>query len=207
MHPVNLEKSLEELVLGHIAPAERAELEAHLASCDACTRHRTELEAACAALALALPPAPPRPMLRNRLFASLEHLERFAPMAPRLAELLDISPQEARRSLHALERPEQLPPVLPGMKASRLPTGPRRRAAEAILANLAPGTGLPRHKHRGEEYVLVFQGAFITDDGRTVRAGEELRSPPGSAHAIARILGDEPCLCAIVNEEGFEVLP
>src|SRR5437762_10072737 len=109
MHPVNIEKFLEELVLGRIAPAERAELEAHLATCDTCARRRTELESACAALAFALPPAPPRPMLRARLFASVDHLERFAPMAPRLAELLDIPPHEARRSLHALEHPEKLP--------------------------------------------------------------------------------------------------
>jgi putative transcriptional regulator len=206
MHPVNLDKHLEELVLGHLSEGERAGLEEHLATCAECARRRDELEALCAELALTLPPAPPRPSLRSRLFSSVEHLERFAPMAPRLAELLDILPNEARRSLHALERPEALPSVLPGMRATRLATGPRRQATEAILACLAPGTGLPRHKHRGEEYVLVFQGSFITDDGHVVRAGEELRSPPGSVHAIARILGDEPCLCAIINDDGFEVV-
>jgi anti-sigma factor ChrR (cupin superfamily) len=206
MHPVDLEKSLEELVLGQLGPAERTELEAHLASCAECARRRAELEATCASLALALPPVPPRPMLRSRLLAAVDHLERFSPMAPRLAELLDIPHHDARRSLHALEQPEKLSSVLPGMKASRLPTGPRRRGAQALLVCFAPGASFPRHQHLGEETVLVFQGAFATDDGRVVRAGEELRSPHGSAHAIARILGEEPCLCAIVNEVGLEVL-
>jgi anti-sigma factor ChrR (cupin superfamily) len=206
MHPVNLDKHLEELVLGHLSQSERAGLEEHLATCVECARRREELEALCAELALAIPPAPPRPSLRTRLLSSVEYLERFAPMAPRLAELLDILPNEARRSLHAFERPETLPSILPGMRATRLTTGPRRQATEAVLAWLDPGTGLPRHKHRGEEYVLVFQGSFITDDGHVVRAGEELRSPPGSVHAIARILGDEPCLCAIINDDGFEVV-
>lgn len=106
MHPVNLDKHLEELVLGHLSEAERAGLEEHLATCAECARRRDELEALCAELALALPPAPPHPSLRTRV----------------------------------------------------------------------------------------------------VRAGEELRSPPGSVHAIARILGDEPCLCAIINDGGFEVV-
>jgi anti-sigma factor ChrR (cupin superfamily) len=207
MHPVNVEKQLEDLILGHLASDELAELEEHLQGCEVCTRRRAELEAACADLALALPPKAGRPALRSRLFSAVDHLERFTPMAPRLAEILDIPPNEARLSLHALERPEALPPVIPGMRASRLPTGPRLRNAEAVLACLSPGAGLPRHRHRGEECVLVFQGSFITDDGRVARAGEELWSPPGSVHAIARILGDEPCLCAIVNDEGFEVVP
>jgi hypothetical protein len=150
MHPVNLDKHLEELVLGHLSEGERAGLEEHLATCAECARRRDELEALCAELALALPPAPPLPSLRTRLFSSVEHLERFAPMAPRLAELLDILPNEARRSLHAFERPEALPSVVPGMRATRLTPGPRRQATEAILAWLDPGTGLPRHKHRGE---------------------------------------------------------
>jgi len=205
MLPHASDEQLEDFILGQAGPAERAGLEAHLAACPTCAQHRTALEATFADLALALPPAKAGPGLRSRLFASVDHLERFTPMAPRLAELLDIPANDARRALHAFERPEALPSTpVPGMKAAPLPTGPRRREAEAVLACLTPGTRLPRHKHLGGEVVLVFQGAFITDDGREVHAGQELQSLDGSVHAIALVLGDEPCLCAIVNERGME---
>jgi putative transcriptional regulator len=169
----------------------------HIASCDAC-----------AELALAVLPAPISPAHRTRLLASLDHLERFASMAPRLAELADLSTDEARRALHAFERPEELPPTpMPGLRLIPLPTGPRLRTAEAVLACFAPGARFPRHTHHGEERILIFQGALRTDDGQVVRAGEELRSPTGSTHAIALVLGDEPCLCAILNGGRIEVTP
>lgn len=207
MLPHANDEELQGLILGYAEPAERGPIEAHLVECEECARRRDGLEATAAELALSLRPARARPSLRGRLLASVDHLERFTPMAPRLAEVLDIPANDARRALHAFERPEDLPGTpVPGMKAVPLPTGPRRRAAEAVLACLAPGIALPRHRHVGEEVVLVFQGAFITDDGHEVRAGQELRSAGGSVHAIARVLGDEPCLCAIVNDGGMEVV-
>jgi len=197
---------LDELLLVRGSPTERADLEAHLATCEECSLRRAELEDACAELALTITPVPTSPGLRPRLLAALDHLERFTPMAPRLAELADISTNEARLALHIFERPEEMPPApVPGLRLAPLPTGPRRRAAEATLACFAPGAGFPHHRHLGEERILIFQGALRTDDGRVARAGEELRSPAGSAHAIALVLGDEPCLCAILNEGGIEV--
>lgn len=165
-----------------------------------------DLEAA-AALALLLPPAPARGGLRARLFASVDHLERFSSFAPRLGELLDIPANDARLALHAFEHPQEMPPApIPGMRCVPLPLGPRVSNGSAILAAFDPGAGVPLHRHFGEEHVLVFQGAFETDDGRVIRAGEELRSTPGSSHAIALILPGEPCLCAIINDNNIEFL-
>lgn len=207
MLPHTSDEQLKDLILGHAEPSEGVALDAHLAACDACARRRAALETALAELALALTPTRASPALRSRLFASLDHLERFTSMAPRLAEVLDIPTHDARRALHALDRPEALPPTpVPGMKATPLPTGPRRRGAEAVLVCLAPGSRLPRHRHVGEETVLVFQGAFVTDDGHEVRAGQEFRCEGGSVHAIEHVLGNEPCLCAIVNDGGVEVV-
>lgn len=164
------------------------------------------LEAA-AALALSLPPAPARGGLRARLLASVDHLERLSSFAPRLGELLEIPANDARLALHAFERPEEMPPArIPGMRCVPLPLGPRVSRGSAILAAFDPGASVPPHRHLGEEHVLVFQGAFEADDGRVIRAGEELRSTPGSSHAIALILPGEPCLCAIINDNEIEML-
>jgi len=76
MLPHGTDAQLEDLVLGQAGPEERARLDAHLATCPACAGRRAELEATFAELALTLPLSNARPGLRNRLFASVDHLER-----------------------------------------------------------------------------------------------------------------------------------
>ncbi|WP_437525635.1 cupin domain-containing protein [Sorangium sp. So ce726] len=201
----HLDDPLEDALLARAGWARDAEVEAHLGACSDCARRLADAEAAVATVALALPPVPPEGRLRARLFASVDRLERFTPMAPRLAALIDVAPDDARRALHALSEPEAMNALLPGMRVLPLATGPRRATTSAILVCLEPGGGIPRHRHLGDERILVFEGAFAVDDGRVVRAGEELHSPAGSIHAIPTVVGDAPCLCAIVGEGGIEV--
>lgn len=203
----HLDDPLEDALLARAGWARDAEVEAHLGACSDCARRLAHAEAAVAAVALALPPVPPEGRLRARLFASVDRLERFTPMAPRLAALIDVAPDDARRALHALSEPEAMNAALPGMRVLPLATGPRRATTSAILVCLEPGGCIPRHRHLGDERILVFEGAFAVDDGRVVRAGEELHSPAGSIHSIPTVVGDAPCLCAIVGEGGIEVAP
>lgn len=196
---------LVDLAMGFLPQADGAEASAHLAECAECAGRYSALTAASAAVSLALPPVRPKRALRARVLASVDHLDRFAPFAPRLAAMADISSNEARRALHIFARPEEMPRAsIPGMRASPLPRGPRLAGATARLVSFAPGISVPRHTHIGEERVLVFQGAFETDDGHVVRAGEELRCNAGTTHSIKLILGDEPCLCVIINDRGVE---
>jgi putative transcriptional regulator len=202
----HLGQRLDDLNFERANDLERAEIEAHLAACEACARRRAAIEAAYAELALSLPRAAPRERLRARVLASVAHLERFTSLAPRLAGLIDIPVHDARRALHVFARPDEMPPTaLPGMRAWPLSPGPRRSTARAILACVEPGAAIPRHTHPGDEHILVFQGAFVADDGRVIRGGQELHSGAGSAHAVERVLGDEPCLCAIVNDAAIEM--
>jgi quercetin dioxygenase-like cupin family protein len=53
------------------------------------------------------------------------------------------------------------------------------------FVQLAPGASFPRHAHAGEERTLVLAGTLVSDDGRTVHAGEELVMAEGSAHTVA----------------------
>jgi putative transcriptional regulator len=198
---------LVDLSMGFLPPEGHDLVHAHLGECPPCARRYADLSATSAAISLALPPVRPDASLRARLLASVSHLERFTPFAPRLAALADLSRSEARRALHVFAKPEKMPETgLPGFRASPLPTGPRLSKATAVLASLSPGAGVPRHRHLGEERVLVFQGAFETDDGRVVRAGEEAHCEAGTSHAIRPVAGDEPCFCAIINDLGVEFL-
>lgn len=190
---------LADLVLGALSPSDREEVEAHLDACPECARHHAELEEALGGLALALPKASPAGALRARLSASLDHLERLSPFAPRLAALLALPVDDARRALHVYERPDVMKPAaLHGMRAEPAPVGPGLTGVTALLACFEPGTVLPHHVHAEEEHVLVLQGAYEAIPGPTVRAGEEQVSPAGSGHAI-RILGDEPCLAVLIK--------
>lgn len=197
-HPVD---RLHDLFFDRLGPEERRLVEAHLGGCAACSGRLKDLAAA----VHSVPPAEPGPGLRARLFRSVEHMERFAPFAPRLGELIDVPPNDARRALHALSEASSWPPgPLPGMRALPLSPGPARANVRAILACFAPDAMVPRHRHLGHETILVFQGAFETSDGRVVSPGRELLSEPGSAHWIPRFLGGVECLCAIVNTDRFE---
>jgi anti-sigma factor ChrR (cupin superfamily) len=117
--------------------------------------------------------------------------------------LIDVAAADARRTLHALSATERWPlHPLPGMRAHPLAPGPGHPDRTAILACFAPTSIVPRHHHAADECILVFQGAFETDDKHIVRAGDELHSPAGSSHAVVRFLGGVDCLCAIITGEG-----
>ena len=52
--------------------------------------------------------------------------------------------------------------------------------------NLAPGTEIPRHRHRGEEFVYVLGGSTVLsragEPDITLVAGQSLRIAPGTVH-------------------------
>ncbi|MDC0684781.1 hypothetical protein [Sorangium atrum] len=73
----HLDDPLEDALLARAGWARDAEVEAHLGASGDCARRLAHAEAAVAAVALALPPVPPKGRLRARLFASVDRRERF----------------------------------------------------------------------------------------------------------------------------------
>lgn len=199
MSTVHENERLLDLLLGALGDEERAQVEAHVASCPACARRHAELATSVGELPLSLPRAAVPKGLRNRLDASIDHLERFAPFAPRLAELLGLPKDEARRALHVYESPLSMPPTArPGMRAVPIQPGPGVEGVTAILAWFEPGAIVASHTHPEEERIFVFEGAFACDDGKAVGVGQELVSAIGTTH-LTKIIGDGPCSCAIIK--------
>ncbi|MFT4538739.1 MAG: anti-sigma factor ChrR (cupin superfamily) [Planctomycetota bacterium] len=56
----------------------------------------------------------------------------------------------------------------------------------AVLIEMDPGCGYPRHKHLGVEEVLVLRGGYRDDLGEH-RCGDYVRYEEGSAHAPVAI--------------------
>jgi anti-sigma factor ChrR (cupin superfamily) len=68
----------------------------------------------------------------------------------------------------------------PGIRLCFL--GPRDGAARGVLIAMDPGCAYPRHRHLGEEEVLVLAGEYA-DPWGTHRAGEFLVNAAGTVHS------------------------
>jgi anti-sigma-K factor RskA len=76
-------EELVEYALGHLSTNLSSAMDEHLAACAACRRELDQVQAAWSALALALPPAAPRPEVFDRVLAGVESGEDFASPQPR----------------------------------------------------------------------------------------------------------------------------
>ena len=73
--------------------------------------------------------------------------------------------------------------------------------AHTHLYRIEPGSSVPRHSHRSDEYTLVVQGGF-TDETGSYGPGDISRQTPGDTHQpIAD--EDEVCFALAVSEEGM----
>ncbi len=54
---------------------------------------------------------------------------------------------------------------------------------KAILVRYAPGAIVPRHRHVGDEQILVLEGE-VADDTGTCTAGNYARRAPGCIHTV-----------------------
>lgn len=66
------------------------------------------------------------------------------------------------------------------------------------LVRLQPGTQVPAHRHKGNEYTLVLAGSF-RDNGQLYRRGDFLLGDGSTAHAP--VVGEaEACICLMVSD-------
>jgi anti-sigma factor ChrR (cupin superfamily) len=76
-----------------------------------------------------------------------------------------------------------------------------------VLIRMEPGCGYPRHRHTGEEHVLVVQGGYADERGTHV-AGAFVAYPDGSEHAPVAVAtaGGEACVLLALAHEGITLL-
>jgi anti-sigma factor ChrR (cupin superfamily) len=74
-----------------------------------------------------------------------------------------------------------------------------------VLIRMEPGCGYPRHRHVGDEHVLVVQGAYADGHG-THGTGELVVHPDGSEHAPVAVRGGPPCVLLALAHEGITLL-
>jgi anti-sigma factor ChrR (cupin superfamily) len=201
---------LYQLLGGELDASSQAAVDRHLRRCARCRGEFERLRSLLNGMAASVPPLdPPRP-LRDRLFASVDHLERFAPFAPHVAELLDRPVNRARLLLHSLSDAETW--ASGPLRAMRFyplndELGPKRAGGAAMFARFEPGFVFPKHQHEGEEAILVFEGPLAVDEGAIYGPGALVRSPDGSRHVVSvPPSSPEPCLCLVTNEISIDLV-
>jgi anti-sigma factor ChrR (cupin superfamily) len=158
---------------GALEEPERSAFEAHLAGgCSACEEELAGHERALLELSRALPAGALDPALRRQTLDLAE-----APAMP-----IDVS---------AYTWDE----VVPGVRVHVMKDDPER-GMRACLVWADPGAVHPRHRHTGDEVILVLQGG-IKDENGSYGPGEICRSRPGSVHSEQALPGEE-CICYVL---------
>ena len=163
--------------LGALEGEDRERLEAHVASCDECTRALARASEALTDLAGAIPPA-------------LSLRQRILDMAD--APVLPIDP-----SAYAWED------LAPGVRVHVVRDEPSRQF-RSVLVWAIPGARYPRHRHLGDEEILVLSGR-LRDERGIYGPGEICRSVAGSDHS-EQVEGSEDCICYVVYHGAHEML-
>jgi anti-sigma factor ChrR (cupin superfamily) len=152
-----------------------------------------------AALIEGVEPVNPPPAALPGLLAQVRATDRITHFAPQLAELYDLSLEQAQALITQLRGSEgwtEGPAA--GVKLFPVQTGPRVRDALAALVSLEPGSEFPSHPHLGPEKVLVLEGAYRDSSGEEYWRGELHQSAAGTQHSF-RAMGGIPCICAGLN--------
>jgi anti-sigma factor ChrR (cupin superfamily) len=165
------------LAVGALEGEDRERLEAHAGSCDACARALARASEALTDLAGAIAPAT---SLRQRILDMAD------------APVLPIDPRA-----YAWEE------LAPGVRLHTVREDPSR-SFRSVLVWASPGARYPRHRHLGDEEILVLAGR-LRDDRGSYGPGEICRSAAGSEHSEA-VDGSEDCICYVVYHGGHEML-
>jgi putative transcriptional regulator len=94
--------------------------------------------------------------------------------------------------------------VAPGVRAHLVKEDPARGLRAHLVWGRA-GARHPRHRHLGDEVILVLRGR-IRDDRGSYGPGEVCRSAPGSVHTEQAETGED-CLCYVLYYGPLEMLP
>jgi putative transcriptional regulator len=163
--------------LGALEGEDRERLDAHVAVCEDCARALARASEALTDLAGAVVP---RPSLRQRVLDLAD-----APSAP-----IDVT-------AYAWDE------VVPGVRVHTVREDPSR-GFRAVLVWATPGARYPRHRHQGDEEILVLSGR-LRDQRASYGPGDICRSVTGSEHS-EEAEGPDDCICYVVYHGGHEML-
>jgi anti-sigma factor ChrR (cupin superfamily) len=183
---------------------ERFDAASHARSCVDC---RAILEVMEHALASSIPAVPPSEASRSRLLTAAEGAHRHAPFVGRVATLFELDDEAASSLLTSVATSDRGWRRGPGDGTAMWPvrSPANARGTQTLLLRIDGGCAFPKHRHLGDETVLVLEGAFRSNGDARASAGDVMTVPPNSVHHLSVAPG-APCLCAVRVEHGIEVV-
>lgn len=175
---------------GAAAEAELAELLAELSAVSACDVSSAEVEQG-----------------RARLLATVSQgSERFLPLFDKLTAFFDLSVEALREVFTRAEQSSQWQAgPLPWVSLFHLEGGPALAGLDTGLVRLKKGTPFPRHRHLGNERVLILEGSYRDHEGRYFGPGDVHDMAMGTEHAL-QMFADEDVLLAVILSAEIEVV-
>lgn len=211
-------------VLGSLAEDDARRWRLHIARCLACREEVLGLERISGELAILAPAVAPPPQLWQRVLERVRQLPRPLTSIQALTPMQALTPDAttgqvwkqwpaADAELGPFTYVDEdagafQPTSFPGISARRLFVD-RERDRVTMLVRMEPGSAYPAHRHGGPEDCFVLQGDLeIADDSdageREMRAGDFVRSAPGSAHGVQSTRAG--CLLFLVSSLNDELL-
>ena len=187
-HPAaHIDEHLVDVALSRLSPAVHATVTAHLTSCPRCQSRFTAVHESLAELSLTAPKVAPPKSLRDNLLAGLDSRSAlpYPGFARRLQRMFQFDEQQTLDLLRKSADPKSwedqgLISLLHFDAGAALP------GTHAGFMRLAPGVRFPRHRHVGQEHMLMLSGTLQEEDtGIIYHPGDSLRSEAGSEHAFS----------------------
>lgn len=199
------EADLVEYCLGTLDAERTSAVEAALERDPELVEALAEIAASLDTVGEASEPIMPSSALRDRVLDSVTPANKLQGFATRLARMFSVSLAQAEDILSQAAKAPAAPwrpmPV-PGAYTLRVRPG-AGLARYCTLVYLERGARIPRHRHLGQEQMLVLDGYALESTGRAVGPGDTVLSEPGSEHEFD-ITADTPCLFAVSLDEGLE---
>jgi putative transcriptional regulator len=179
----------EELLLDYVvsgdSQAESLMIAAHLAYCSKCRRAAEDLAGIGGALLDALPPRRLPPNMLNRTLAAIER------------DVIHAAPQLPPGNPPRYTMAGRWRRVPGGYAMARVATDDD--AGRIWLLKAQGGKGLLRHRHVGDEWTVVVQGAFADETG-FYATGDFVSLDDGFEHRPVALPGQD-CICLIMVRE------
>jgi anti-sigma factor ChrR (cupin superfamily) len=166
-------------VAGVLSPDEAAAVESRLEAGDSLLAEEiASYEGVLAALAEGAEPVVPDPRARERLLERVDGTKTGRAQQASDNDRTEDLPSGIVIRMGAVR--DWVDIGIPGIQECLLHHDPLRNA-QTKLIRMAPGSTLPKHRHRGVEECFLLEGD-IHMYGRDLRAGDYMIAPPGSFH-------------------------
>jgi anti-sigma factor ChrR (cupin superfamily) len=184
-----------------LLPSLPEEAAAHLSRCPQCSEEIAAAREAWAALPATFSTRKPSEVVLERILSSIAPWKR---LIEQMASMFDMAKERIQKLVDSWNDATQWETTpFPGVQLMHFQAGPACAGADTGFVRIAPGAELPMHTHLGEELSLILEGSVDLGNGRTARAGEEVRELTGTSHGLRA--GEGGCVFAVRLYEGIEI--